>query len=156
MTAGHGDNVRVLYRCLSHAVSGNHAGSPEDVVEFTIGRHQVITGFEEAVAGMCEGDEKTVTIPMEKAYGRRSEENLVTLSREKLPSNISLEVGKYLCVRTANGRRAVMAVSAVSEAGVMLNTNHPLAGRDLTFRIKLSRIQRPRRPEGCGTERGTA
>jgi len=151
MTAGHGDNVKVVYQCLSHGASGHHAGLSKDTVEFTIGRHQVITGFEEAVIGMCEGDEKTVTIPMEKAYGRKSEKNLVTLSREKLP-NISLEVGKYLCVRTANGRRAVLAVSDVSESDVMLNTNHPLAGRDLTFRIKLSRIHRPRGRGDCSTE----
>lgn len=153
MTAGHGDNVKVLYQCLSYAASGYRAGSSGDVVEFTIGRHQVIAGFEEAVVGMREGDEKTVTIPMEKAYGRKSEENLVTMSREKLPSGISLEVGKYLCVRTANGRRAVLAVSNVSDSDVMLNTNHPLAGRDLTYRIRLSRIQRIRREGDCSSER---
>lgn len=99
-------------------------------------------GFEEAVIGMREGDEKTVTIPKEKAYGSKSEENFVMLRRERLPRGISLEVGKYLCVRAANGRRAVLAVSNVSKSGVMLNVNHPLAGRDLTFRIRLSRIDR--------------
>ncbi len=154
MHACQGDRVRVIYQRLSQAGPEYPAGTTEEIVEFIVGSNQVITGIEEAVLGMLEGEEKMVTIPKEKAYGSRMDDNVVSVKRHRLPAGVSLEVGKYLCVKTPNGRRAVLAVSHVGESDVMLNANHPLAGRDLTFRIRLTRIERPaRRMQGIRERR---
>jgi peptidylprolyl isomerase len=142
MNARYGDTVKVHYR--GHADDKTIFGTrtDSDPLEFTLGQGQVITGFEEAIVGMREGEEKTVEIPMEKAFGRRSEENVVVVDRQRLPVGLALEIGKRLFVRTEDGRRAVVAVADVLETSVTLNANHPLAGKDLTFQIKLLEIVR--------------
>jgi peptidylprolyl isomerase len=138
--AKYGNTVKVRYQGTTgnNAVFGTkQAGEP---LEFTIGKGQVISGFEEAVVGMSIGEEKTVTIPSDKAFGRRKAENVVVVKRERLTDDPSLKVGKQLYMRTGTGRRAVFTVADVLESTVTLDTNHPLSGEDLFFRIRLLEI----------------
>jgi peptidylprolyl isomerase len=142
MIARYGDTVKVHYQ--GTADRGTIFGTRHDgeALEFTVGQGQVITGFEEAVVGMHVGEEKTVEIPMDKAFGRWDDGNVVVVDREKLPPSLTLEVGKHLCIRTGDGRRAVVAVAGILDSTVTLNANHPLSGKDLTFRIRLLEIVR--------------
>jgi peptidylprolyl isomerase len=146
MTAQHGDTVRVLY--WGDVAGGTVFGTKgrSEPLEFNIGKGQVIAGLEEAVVGMKIGEEKTVEIPMEKAFGRRDKRNIVVVNRGRLPKGLVLEVGKHVCLKTGDGRRAVFAVAHVLESSVALNANHPLSGRDITLRIRLLKIARERRP----------
>ncbi len=145
MTAQHGDTVRVNYWGVAAGgtVFGTDPG--REPLEFAIGGGQVIAGLEEAVLGMRTGEEKTVVIPMDKAFGRRDEKNVVVVKREKLPKELTLEVGKHVCLKTGDGRRAVFAVADVLGASVALSANHPLSGKDLTLRIMLLKIGRKRK-----------
>jgi peptidylprolyl isomerase len=146
MTAKHGDTVRVLY--WGDVAGGTVFGTKgrNEPLEFNIGKGQVIAGLEEAVVGMTIGEEKTVEIPMEKAFGRRDERNIVVVKRGMLPKGLALEVGKHVCLKTRDGRRAVFAVADVLGSSVALNANHPLSGRDITLRIRLLKIARERKP----------
>jgi peptidylprolyl isomerase len=142
MTAQHGDIVIVHYRGVvaDGAVFGT--GADNEPIKFNIGKGQVIAGLEEAVLGMRTGEEKTVVIPMEKAFGRRDERNVVTVKRNRLPKGLPLQVGKHVCLRTGEGRRAVFAVADVSGASVALSANHPLSGKNITLKIRLLEIVR--------------
>jgi peptidylprolyl isomerase len=142
MTAQHGDSVKVQY--WGATADGAAIGSDQDnePITFTIGKGQVIAGLEEAVLGMRTGEEKTAVIPMDKAFGRRDDGNVVTVKRDRLPSGLSLHVGKQVCLKTEDGRRAVFAVADVFGASVALSANHPLSGKDIILRIRLLEIMR--------------
>jgi peptidylprolyl isomerase len=135
VTAKYGHTVRVYYR--GTAGRGVVFGTMKDgkPLEFTIGQGQVISGFEEAVVGMRVGEEKTVTIPMDKAFGTCTQGNVVVVKRDRFSRD--LKPGQRFYIRTRDGRRAFVTVADISESEVTLNANHPLSGRDVMFRIRL-------------------
>jgi peptidylprolyl isomerase len=115
-------------------------GCESGPMEFTIGEGQVIPGFEKGVIGMSPGDEKTVVIPVEEAYGDRVEEMVAVVDRKEIPSDIQLEVGLSLEVTQENGAAFPVLITDVTDDSVTLDANHPLAGKELTFDLKLVKI----------------
>lgn len=136
----HGDTVTVHYTGLLEDGTVFSSTMNSDPLQFTIGKEEVILGFEEAVFGMKEGETKTVKIPMNKAFGQRREENIMTITRDKFPGDLQLEIGQQLSVPTEHGRRVVITVTDISETSVSVDVNHPLSGKDLVFNIKLLEI----------------
>jgi FKBP-type peptidyl-prolyl cis-trans isomerase 2 len=135
-----GDQVQVHYTgtLADGTVFDSSAG--RDPLEFTIGSGQVIPGFDKAVEGMKVGEKKTVAIPAEEAYGPHLDGMLVEVPRDKLPSGQTPEVGQRLVVAQPDGRQAIVTITSVSDNTVTIDTNHPLAGQDLTFEIELVKI----------------
>lgn len=140
MKAKPGDTVRVHY--TGKLDDGEVFDSSEDrePLEFTVGQGSVIPGFENAVEGMEPGEQKTETIPCEQAYGERRDELVIDVKREQLPSDLKPEVGQRLSVVQKSGQSIPVVVAAVDEDNVRLDANHPLAGEDLTFTIRLVEI----------------
>lgn len=134
-----GDTVRVHYtgRLEDGTVFDSSGG--REPLEFVLGAQQVIPGFEEAVDGLAPGEERTVTIPPDRAYGPRREEMVLTLGRDQFPADLHPEVGQQLQM-SQDGQVAVVTVTDVSDAGVTLDANHPLAGKALVFDVRLVEI----------------
>jgi len=134
-----GDTVRVHYtgRLDDGTVFDSSRG--REPLEFTLGAGQVIAGFEEAVAGMSPGEVKTVTIPHGEAYGGHRHELVVSVGHDQFPQHIDPQVGQQLQL-AQGGQVTVVTVTEVSERGITLDANHPLAGRDLTFELELVEI----------------
>ena len=136
-----GDIVRVHYtgRFENGEVfdSSHHRGQP---LEFTIGRKQVIPGFERGVTGMSPNDVKTVEIPAEEAYGPYRQEMVLTIEKEHIPQDAQPEPGQHIMLDLPDGRMVPATVVEVSDSGVTVDCNHPLAGKDLTFDIELVEI----------------
>jgi peptidylprolyl isomerase len=109
-------------------------------LEFTIGEGNVIPGFENAVVGMSVGEEKTFTIPVAEAYGERVEEMVAQVPRSELPADMTPELGMQLEVTQEGGNTFPVVITEVTETMVTLDANHPLAGRALTFDIRLVEI----------------
>ena len=109
-------------------------------LEFIIGEGQVIPGFEQAVVGMNDGESKSVTIPVGQAYGERAEEMVAVVDRKDIPADLRLEVGGQLEVTHEDGHTFPVIITEVTESKVTLDANHPLAGHELTFDIKLVEI----------------
>lgn len=107
-------------------------------LEFTIGSGQMIPGFDQAVNGMILGESKTVKIPADQAYGPYYEDLVQVVNRSDLPEDV--EVGQRLQGIQADGQIIVFTIINVSESNVTLDANHHLAGKDLTFEIKLVNI----------------
>lgn len=137
--AEEGTTVRVHYtgRLQDERVFDSSQG--RDPLEFTLGEGKVIPGFEQAVTGMQPGDEKTITIPAEQAYGPRRDEMTAEVSRTQFPPHIEPQVGQQLQMNQSGQTIAVM-VTEVSDESVTLDANHPLAGQDLTFDVELVEI----------------
>ena len=135
-----GDTVRVHYKGTLEDGKVFDSSYEADPLEFTIGEQRVISGFENAVQGMEEGETRNVTIPSREAYGEYREDLAVSVDKERIPQEITPEVGMILQVPTQQGVPVNVTVTEVSEDTVTLDGNHPLAGKDLTFEIKLEEI----------------
>jgi peptidylprolyl isomerase len=135
-----GDRVKVHY--LGKLQNGTVFDTTlaREPVEFTIGQGQVIPGFEQAVIGLEPGEQLTVTIPAEKAFGAYREEMVQMVHTEQLPEDVDAMVGKQLRIPQQDGGGFVVTVTDVSDEVVTLDANHPLAGEDLTFEIRLEEI----------------
>jgi peptidylprolyl isomerase len=105
--------------------------------EFTLGAGHTISGFEHAVAGMHVGEEKTVLILTEHAYGMHRPEMVLTMPLQNLPKNIQPEVGQQLQIQREGEPAIGVTVVKVTDGHVLLDANHPLTGEDLTFDIML-------------------
>jgi len=135
-----GDTVRVHYTGTLKDGTVFDSSRGRKPLEFTVGSGQVIPGFDHAVTGMGVGDEKTVTIPAEEAYGPRRSDMLLELPRAQFPPHVQPAVGEQLQV--SRGDQAfVVTVREVDAERVLLDGNHPLAGEDLTFALELVAIR---------------
>jgi peptidylprolyl isomerase len=135
-----GDTVRIHY--TGTLADGTEFDSSEgrDPLEFTVGGGQVIPGFDQAVQGLTVGDEKEFTIPAEEAYGDRREEMLMRIERTQMPPELDPEVGDELQLQTPDGRPVPVRVAEIDDEAVVLDANHPLAGEDLTFQVRVEEI----------------
>ena len=134
-----GDTVRIHYVGTLGDGSVFDSSRGRAPLEFTLSGGQVIPGFDAAVAGMRVGDEQTVTIPADQAYGPHRRELLLEVPRGQFPPHITPEVGQQL--QMGGGRQEmVVTVREVRDDRVVLDGNHPLAGEDLTFALELVSI----------------
>ena len=111
-----------------------------DPLEVTLGAGQIIPGVDQALTGMAPGDDKKVTLPAEQAYGPHREELIHEVGRERLSPEIKVAVGDRLEGTDASGKRLQLTVVEVNDQAVKVDANHPLAGEDLTFELKLVEI----------------
>ena len=132
-----GDNVKVNYtgRLDDGTVFDSSEGAKP--LEFSIGSGQVIEGFDEAVTGMKVGEKKTVTIPVDKAYGQRNDEMVIQAPVEQVPPDLNPELGMRLEMGGTNGELLRVVVTEITETHITLDANPPLAGKDLTFDLEL-------------------
>lgn len=139
--AEHGSTVRVHY--IGTLDNGRIFDSTEggEPYVFTIGGGQVFRALEEAVIGLAVGEVKNIIIAAAEAFGPRREENTITLERSRFPRDRELRVGQKLSIDFAGGQARVMMVMEVGDDVVTLDGNHPLAGHDLTFALKLEGVE---------------
>ncbi len=135
-----GDTVRVQYTGKLKDGSVFDSSIKHDALEFTIGKGQVLQGFERAVIGMRPKESKTVLIPAESAYGPHRDEMTTRVQRSQFPNTVELKVGQRLQIKQKNGQSIAVSVRGLSNSTVTLDANHPLAGKDLTFNLQLVEI----------------
>jgi peptidylprolyl isomerase len=135
-----GDRVTVDYSgALGDGTIFDSSKGKEPLV-FVIGDGTVITGFDQAVRGMEVGDIETVVVPAAEAYGEYREDLVVVLSRDELPED--LEVGGQVPLQNVtSGKTVYFAVVEILDDEVTLDGNHPLAGKDLTFRLEMLALE---------------
>lgn len=138
--AKNGDKVRVHYHGKLTSGETFDSSSGRDPLEFEVGSGSVIKGFEEGVMGMQVGEKKTISIPVDEAYGPKSEDMLIEFPRDRFPENMNLEIGMQLMMGNGSGQNIPVVVTEIKQDAVILDANHPLAGQDLIFDIELVEI----------------
>ncbi len=138
--AKNGDSVKVHYTGRFDDGATFDSSREGDPLEFTLGQGTVIPGFEDAVRGMQPGESKTARIAPENAYGPRREEMVVELSRADLPPTVRPQVGQQLQFPQKEGGSMIVRVAEVTDTSIVIDANHPLAGRELIFEIELVEI----------------
>jgi len=104
-------------------------------LEFSIGESQVIPGFEDGIKTMGLNEEKTIKIDVKDAYGERDERMIVSVPKEKFPPEV--KVGGMLIMKGPKGERLQAVVKEIKDDAVMIDLNHPLAGKELIFKVKV-------------------
>lgn len=107
-------------------------------LHITVGSGMLIKGFEAALIGMHEGEEKTVKIEASDAYGETRSELIKTFKSDPERDG-ELKVGMIVLVNV-EGKQIPARVCDVGE-NISFDFNHPLAGKDITFRIKVVKIE---------------
>ncbi len=132
-----GDTVKVHYHGRLKDGSTFDSSEGREPLEFTVGSGQVIKGFDVAVIDMEPGDKKTVEIPVDEAYGQPDDRNLIEFPIDQFPTEMKPEVGMALHLNDNAGNVFPVTVKEVKEDSVLLDGNHPLAGKDLIFDLEL-------------------
>jgi peptidylprolyl isomerase len=136
-----GDTVKVDYTGRFEDGTVFDSSENREPLEFTIGEGQVIPGFEQGVEGMSPGEEKTITISADDAYGPHHEELVMVVDRGEFPPDMELSVGDVLQLRQPDGGVALARVTDLDDSNATIDANHPLAGKDLIFDVKLDSIE---------------
>jgi peptidylprolyl isomerase len=138
--AKYGDTVKVHYTGRLQDGRVFAATDNQGPLQLTIGRGQVVPGFENALVGMVPGESATAAIPAADAYGPYRREMTQTIARDQFPGHLQPTVGQVLEDHQQDGQIIKVKVADVSESSVTLDANHPLAGKDLILNIQLVEI----------------
>lgn len=135
------DTVKVHYTGKLKSGEVFDSSEDRDPLEFKVGSGQIIPGFDQAVEGMEVNEKKTIDIPSEKAYGASNPDLVRNVSQEQLPDNIEPEVGQTLVASGPEGQETRLVVTEVHDEHIVVDANHPLAGKDLVFDVELVSIE---------------
>jgi peptidylprolyl isomerase len=105
------------------------------LLRFEVGSGQIIRGFEQSLMGKNVGDKIVTEISPEMGYGLLKEELIVKIPRDRVPEIV--EVGQELQANSEEGQVATVYVKEVSNDHIIIDANHPLAGKDLVFEIEV-------------------
>ena len=133
-----GDLVRVHYVGTAEGETFDSSYDRGEPIEFTIGTRQVVAGFENGVLGMSPGESKTVDIPSSLAYGPYNPDMVIEERVSALPPG--LELGVTLVGQDNSGEQLRFTVTEIRGDTAVLDANHPLAGKRLTFELELVEI----------------
>ena len=139
-----GDKISVEYEGRfedGEVFDSSSHGDHSHPLEFEVGTGQVIEGFDEAVIGMSEGEEKEFSIEPADGYGEHNPKLLQKIPRAYLPKEQEPKVGMMLRVTTADGQDIGVKIVGVEGETVTIDMNHPLAGKKIIFKIKIIKIE---------------
>ena len=136
-----GSVVRVHYTGKLEDGTVFDSSEGREPLEFTLGSGQVISGFDQAVAGMSVGESRSARIPADEAYGPRREDLLLEVDRQQIPEGIDLAVGTQLQLQQSDGQAVPVTVTDLGSDSVTLDANHPRAGQDLIFELELVGVE---------------
>ena len=142
-----GDRVKVRYSCTSQ--DGNVIGSRRapQVLEFTVGSDDALPGIDKAVVGMAQGEQKKMTLQPQDWYGAVEKKLIKTIPRQRFPAHLQLKVGKRLnSVGMSTGRHWLVHVVKILPDTVVVDANHPLAGKILNVEMQLVSLASPGNP----------
>jgi FKBP-type peptidyl-prolyl cis-trans isomerase SlyD len=142
------DGVVVSMEYTLH-VDGELLDSSEGqgLLQFLVGYGNIISGLEEEMRGMKIGDSKDVVVQPKDGYGEFDDEAFMQVPRKDFPKDMPMEVDAELTVRDDEGNARYARIDSVEEETVTLNFNHPLAGDELHFHVKVVALREPNAEE---------
>jgi FKBP-type peptidyl-prolyl cis-trans isomerase 2 len=140
MAIKQGDKVKLEYEGSfdnGEIFDSSKHGEHSHPLEFEAGAGMVIPGFDKAVLGMEVGEEKTFKVMPEEGYGEFQEGLRKEIPRNVLPTGQEPEVGMMLMIGSSEGEQFPARIVEVDKEKIVIDLNHPLAGKNLNFKIKI-------------------
>ncbi len=119
-------------------VDSNYGRAP---VSFVVGDGSLLPGFERQLFGMLAGDEGVFTVRPENAFGQPNDNNIQTIKRERFDDDIDLRPGMMFAFADAAGGELPGVVIEFDSNEVTVDFNHPLAGRTITFTVRIDKVE---------------
>lgn len=113
----------------------------DDVMEYLHGHENIIPGLESQLFGLKIGDERKINVKAVDAYGDVDPQAIFTVDRETFPADFEIQLGVPMRLQDETGHSFNAVATAVSDDGVELDLNHPLAGKDLDFEVRILDIR---------------
>ncbi|MDR6302109.1 FKBP-type peptidyl-prolyl cis-trans isomerase [Mesonia maritima] len=135
------DTVKIHYTGKLNDGQVFDSSLEREPIEFTVGGGQIIPGLEKGLIDMKVNEKKTIQIPQDEAYGEAKDELFMEVPKSQLPQEIQPEVGMGLVSKNPDGTERQLRVAEVKEEAIVVDANHPLAGKDLTFEVELVEIK---------------
>jgi FKBP-type peptidyl-prolyl cis-trans isomerase 2 len=145
MKVEQGDKISVEYTGKlenGEVFDSSKHGDHSHPIEFVVGNGMVIKGFDNAVLGMEEEEEKQIKISPDEAYGQPNPEMRKDFPRESLPPGQEPKEGMMLILSDPSGRQFPTKITNVDDEKITLDLNHPLAGKTLIFDIKIVNVEK--------------
>ena len=139
MTAQKGDRVTVLISGKTIEGFLFMGGENPEPLTLTLGENTILPALENAIIGMHIDETKKITLSSENSFGPHFEDRQTTIERTLLPSDVELEVNGWYMLDDPGkpGQKFATRVISFDDNEVTLDTNHPLAGKDVVFDITL-------------------
>lgn len=142
MKVKNGDTILVEYTAKLEEGSVFEKTPKEKPLEFKVGENQVVPGFEKAVLGMALNEEKTFTLKPAEGFGERRDNLVKSIPKALIPKDAVFKVGDTVMVEIQGGSPIPAKILEVNDEAVVLDVNHPFAGHDVTFDLKVVGIDR--------------
>ncbi len=107
----------------------------KDPFIYTQGQHQIVPGLEKGLAGLKVGEHKEIRVKPEEAYGLPNPKAVREISTDKLPAEVPKKVGTILEAKSPQGQVLLVKIKEVKDKTVVVDFNHPLAGKELVFQV---------------------
>lgn len=140
-----GSTVQIEYTLKDDSGEVLDSSQGREPLTYVHGQRQIIAGLEQALDGLQAGDQKHVTVPPKDGYGPLDPGATVEVQRQTVPSE-ALVAGTELVARQPGGEAQVVRVKEVRDSSVVLDLNHPLAGKTLHFDVRVVDVAPPAGP----------
>lgn len=118
-------------------VDSNFSGKP---VTFRVGDGNLPPGFEQTIYGLRPGDEQTANVAAEHAFGPHNADNVLTIPRSRFAADLAMAAGLVINFADNGGNEQAGVIRKYNASHVIVDFNHPLAGREIRFRVKILSI----------------
>jgi len=135
------DTVQIHYKLELENGTTFESTCDREPVEFKVGHNEILPSVDRVLLDMKQGDSKKITVPYEKAFGPYRKDLVIEIDREEYPYP-EPEIGQMLKIAnpTENSSQQIARVIDFSESTVILDSNHLLAGKNLTFHIQIVKV----------------
>ena len=135
-----GSIVKIEYTLTDDKGASLESNKGLEPLQYTHGQRQIIPGLEKALDGLRAGDVKHIVVPPDEAYGPFKPEATIEVPKKRIPANLQT-VGTSLLGQGQNGQPLHARVKEVKEQTIVLDVNHPMAGKVLTFDVKILEVE---------------
>lgn len=136
-----GDTIKIHYKCtLDDGTVASDSKMVDEPLEFGVGTKTVLSGLDENVLGMEVGEEKSFVLEPDRGYGDYFEERISNMPKENIPSQFidQLGPGSVIPLMSKDGtQRLVATIVEIQEEEIVVDLNHPLAGKTLNFEVEV-------------------
>jgi FKBP-type peptidyl-prolyl cis-trans isomerase SlyD len=135
--------VSIEYTLTDDAGTVIESNVGKEPLTYIHGAGQIVSGLEKELAGMKIGEQKKIKVKPEEGYGLPDPNAVQEILKDKIPEEAQ-QVGATLMTKAADGRTVPMRIQEIRGKTVVVDFNHPLAGKTLNFDVKVSDLKMPR------------